>query len=104
VIIANSEKAAEAQNGVRNFAALLVDHYAFDRSNLAVVGSVNCRAFYLVAANRVDLRSDSAPSLSTATITRRYQMPSQILGQRAQRHPPNGQLLIKMSRLARNLA
>lgn len=45
-------EAPETQHGVRDLAALLVDHYSFDRTNLLAVSAVNGGAFDLVAADQ----------------------------------------------------
>src|SRR5665213_2315409 len=50
VIFAHSEKAAEAENGIRNLAAGLVEHDTFDLSDLFLVAAINGSSFNLIAA------------------------------------------------------
>src|SRR6266536_5882107 len=52
MIVADAEEAAKAQNGVRDLAGDLVDHDAFDRSNLGVAGAIDGGSFHLVAADQ----------------------------------------------------
>src|SRR6266403_404697 len=52
MIVADPEKAAKTQYGVRDFAAHLVYHHALDRSDLAIVGAIHCSSFDLIAANK----------------------------------------------------
>src|SRR6266446_3424008 len=44
--------AAKAQDSIRNFAAHLVDHDTFDRSDLGVVGAIDCGSFHLITADK----------------------------------------------------
>src|SRR6185437_13039024 len=50
VIFAHSEEAAEAENGIRNFAAGLVEHDSFELADLFLVGAINGSSFNLIAA------------------------------------------------------
>src|SRR5450755_3709656 len=50
VIFAHSEEAAEAENGICNLAAGLVEHDSFDLADLFVVGAINDSSFNLIAA------------------------------------------------------
>src|SRR5205085_8679677 len=52
VIVANAEKAAEAQNSIRHLAADLVDHDPFNRADLVVAGAIDRRTFDLVASDQ----------------------------------------------------
>ena len=53
MVIADTEKAAEGEHGVRHLAALLVDHDALDRADLVVIGAIDRSSFDLVAADQV---------------------------------------------------
>ena len=57
MIVSDTEKAAEAQNRVRDLAGPLVDHDALDRTDLRFIRSVNRSAFDLVAADQTDCLS-----------------------------------------------
>src|SRR5665213_889966 len=50
VIFAHSEEAAEAENGIRNFTAGLVEHDSFQLADLFLVGAINGSSFNLIAA------------------------------------------------------
>src|SRR6267154_2443382 len=52
MVVADPEKSAKAQHGVRDSAAHLVDHDALDRSDLGIVGAIHCGSFHLVAADK----------------------------------------------------
>jgi hypothetical protein len=52
MIIAETQEAAKAENGIRDFPAHLLDHHPFDRSDLVAVGAVDGGTFDLVTADQ----------------------------------------------------
>src|SRR6202021_4081131 len=57
VIVSEAEKATECQYGVGHLTRHLVDHDAFDRTDLLVVCAVDGRSFDLIASDQVTLLS-----------------------------------------------
>src|SRR3954467_5715577 len=53
VIVSNAEEATKSQHRVSDFAAHLVDHHPFDRTDALAVGAINGRPFDLVAADQI---------------------------------------------------
>src|SRR5450830_325632 len=54
VVLTHAEEPAEAQNGVGDLAAYLVDHDPFEFADFLIIGSVYRRAFDLVAGDQGD--------------------------------------------------
>src|SRR5437868_5894682 len=53
VIITDTEEAAKAKHGVRDFSAHLVDHDALDRTDLLIIGAIDGGAFNLVTSDEI---------------------------------------------------
>src|SRR5207244_13246530 len=54
IIITDSEKAAEAQNSIGDFAANLFDHHPLNRSDFLTVGPKHRRSLHLIALDKAD--------------------------------------------------
>src|SRR5207302_7648637 len=52
-IITDTEEAAKAKHGVRDFSAHLVDHDALDRTDLLIIGAIDGGAFNLVTSDEI---------------------------------------------------
>src|ERR1043166_8734958 len=50
-VVADAQKAAKAEHGIRHLAASLVDHDTLDGPHLLALGVIDCRAFHFVAAD-----------------------------------------------------
>jgi hypothetical protein len=53
MFMTNAKDAAKAEDGIRHFAACLLDHEPFDRAHFFPVGTVDIRTLHFIAADHV---------------------------------------------------